>query len=151
MSDKYKIFINTTEEIGETIDTLDGVVINPNEILNMEMRIRFLKIILVIISSLFYVNSNLTPIIDLLKKNKHDFKMITYGIFNPGAGLFISGILFFNDEDGKTIISLIGVLFGILLMFCPYILAAGLYLLKVLNNILNLYLIKMFFIYFGTL
>ena len=127
MSDKYKIFINTTEEIGETIDTLDGVVINPNEILNMEMRIRFLKIILVIISSLFYVNSNLTPIIDLLKKNKHDFKMITYGIFNPGAGLFISGILFFNDEDGKTIISLIGVLFGILLMFCPYILAAGFY------------------------
>lgn len=77
--------------------------------------------------------------------------MITYGIFNPGAGLFISGILFCNDEDGKTIISLIGVLFGILLMFCPYILAAGLYLLKVLNNILNLYLIKMFFIYFGTL
>lgn len=68
MSDKYKIFINTTEEIGETIDTLDGVVINPNEILNMEMRIRFLKIILVIISSLFYVNSNLTPIIFYLKK-----------------------------------------------------------------------------------
>ena len=41
--------------------------------------------------------------------------MLTYGIFNPGAGILISAILFFNDERYyKIIVSLIGVLFSLI-------------------------------------
>lgn len=77
--------------------------------------------------------------------------MLTYGIFNTGAGIFISAILFFNNEYYKIIISLIGVLFGILLMVCPYLLGIGLYLLEILTSILNLFLVKFFFMYFGAI
>lgn len=153
MSDKYKIFINTTKEIGDTLDDYfyDGEI-NPNEILSKDSRISFLKVILITISGLSYINSNLTPFINLINDNKVNFKLLTYGIFNPGAGLFISGILFFNNmKNYKLIVSLIGVFFGILLMLCPYILGIGLYLLKIIKDILNLGLIKFFFIYFGAL
>ena len=153
MSDKYKIFINTTKEIGDTLDDYfyDGEI-NPNEILSKDSRISFLKVILITISGLSYINSNLTPFINLINDNKVNFKLLTYGIFNPGAGLFISGILFFNNmKDYKLIVSSIGVFFGILLMLCPYCLGIGLYLLKIIKDILNLGLIKFFFIYFGAL
>jgi hypothetical protein len=77
--------------------------------------------------------------------------MLTYGIFNPRAGIFVSGILFFNGEYCKIIFSLIGVLFGIILMLCPYLLGLGLYLVKIIKNILNFFLVKIIAIYFGIL
>lgn len=145
MSDKYKAFINETKEIEDNID----IVIKPDEIISKDSRISFLKIIIFVISSLSYVNSNITPFINLIKDKDLDFKMLTYGIFNPGAGIFVSGILFFNGEYCKIIISLIGVLFGIILMFCPYLLGIGLYLVKIIKHILNLFLVKIITIYFG--
>ena len=151
MSEQYKIFINTTNEIKETLDDyLFESEINPDEILSKDSRITFLKVILGTISSMSYINSNLAPFLNLINKSKPDFKTVTYGIFNPGAGLLISGILFFNKEYGYIIISSIGVLFGILLMLSPFILGIGLYLLKILNNILNLFFVKFLFIYFGA-
>ena len=155
MSDKYKIFINTTKEIEETLEDYtnedENEMINPNEILSKDSRISFLKVILIIISSLSYINSNLNPLIDLINDNKANFKMLTLGISNPGAGLFILGILFFNKKEcSNIIISLIGVIFGILLMLSPYCLGIGLYLVKIIKDILNLYWIKFLFIYFGT-
>ena len=158
MSDKYKNFLNITKNVSETIDHYipddinEGISINPNEIIPMNSRVSFLKIIILVISGLSYINSSLSPLINLIKDNQYNFKMLTYGIFNPGAGILISAILFFNDERYyKIIISLIGVLFGILLMFCPYILGAGLYLVKVIYDIINLCFIKILLIYIGVL
>ena len=152
MSDKYKIFINNTQEIQDTLDDyFFESEIDPREILSKNSRITFLKIILVILSGLSYINSNLNPIIDLIYDKGVDFKMITYGIFNPGAGLFISSILYFNEENCRFVISIIGVLFGILLMACPYFLGIGIYLTKVLKSILNLFFIKFICMYFGAL
>ena len=159
MSDKYKNFLNITKNISETIDHYipddinEGISsINPNEIIPMNSRVSFLKIIILVISGLSYINSSLSPLINLIKNNQYNFKMLTYGIFNPGAGILISAILFFNDERYyKIIVSLIGVLFGILLMFCPYLLGAGLYLVKVIYNIINLFYIKIILIYIGAL
>ena len=147
LDDRYKVFINNTKEIEDSIEP----EINPNEILSKNSRISFLKIFMLILSGLSYINSNLTPFIDLIKGDKAGLKIITYGIFNPGAGVFISAILFFNEEYRKIIFSLIGVLFGILLMVCPYILGIGLYLTKIIKNIVNLFLIKFLFTYFGAL
>ena len=36
-------------------------------------------------------------------------------------------------------------------MFCPYLLGLGLYLVKIIKNILNFFLVKIIAIYFGIL
>lgn len=149
MSDKYKEFSEMANEVSEKIPPNDVFKIEPPGILSMDQRVYFLKIFLLLISGISYINSNLSPIIDLIKEKDLDFKMLTYGVFNPGAGMFISGILFFNNEGCKTIISLIGVIIGILLMFCPFILGIGLYLMKIVKNILNFYLVKIIITSFG--
>ena len=78
MSDEYKIFINNTQEIGDTLnDYFNEYEIDPNEILSKNSRVTFLKIILVFLSGLSYINSNLNPIIDLIYDKGVDFKMLT--------------------------------------------------------------------------
>ena len=158
MSDKYKTFLNITKNIFETIDQYipddinEGITIDPNEIESLDSRVSILKMILLVISGFSYINSCLSPLINLIKDKQYNFKMLTYGIFNPGAGILITAILFFNDEKCcKIIVSLIGVLFGILLMFCPYFLGAGLYLTKVIHSIINLFYIKILLLYIGAI
>ena len=161
MSEKYKTFQNMKKNISDTLeqylpdydaDSIDEGIfsINPNDIIETKYRVSFIKGILIFISSLSYINSCLSPLIDLIKDNKIDFKMITFGIFNPGAGIFISSILFFNGEYCKFVISIFGVIIGILLMFCPYILSAGIYLMKIVNKLINICIIKLFLITFGA-
>ena len=164
MSEKYKSFQNMKKNISDTLDQYlpdydaddsygigEGIFsINPNDIIETKFRVSFIKVILIIISSLSYINSCLSPLINLIKDNKIDFKMMTFGIFNPGAGIFISSILFFNREYCKFVISLIGVIIGILLMVCPYILSAGIYLMKIVNKFINVFIIKLFLITFGA-
>lgn len=156
MSDKYKEFLSLSKNVSETLekyipdDINEMFVINPDDILSMKLRISFIKIILMIISGLSYINSCLTPLINLIKDNEADFKMLTYGIFNPGAGAVISAILFFNTQYCKIIISLIGVLIGILLMTCPFVLGIGLYLMKIINNIINFFPFKIILIFIGA-
>ena len=164
MSDKYKNFQNMKKNISESLhqkipdidnnedeNTFGMFTINPGDIIEMKFRVSFVKIILQVISGFSFVNSCLSPLINLIKDNKIDLKMFTYGIFNPGEGVLISAILLFNGEYCKLIISLIGLLIGILLMLSPYILGVGLYLMKIVYNILNLFIIKLFITYFGTI
>lgn len=148
MNDKYK---NFAKNINNIVDNIE-IEINPDEILSKNSRVSLLKLLLFILSGLSYINSNLSPFIDLIKNYQLDFKMITYGIFNPGAGVLISAILFFNGEKFyKIIISFIGVLFGIFLMTCPFILGIGLYLTIILKSVTNLMVIKIIAIYFGII
>ena len=123
--------------------------INPGHIIAMKFRVSFVKIILQAISGLSFVNSCLSPLINLIKDNKIDLKMFTYGIFNPGEGVLISAILLFNGEYCKLVISLIGLLIGIALMISPYILGIGLYLMKIVNKNINIFIIKLFMTFFG--
>jgi len=148
MSEKYKDFQNEKKKIDDIFE--GSFSINPEDIISTKFRISFIKGILIVISSLSYINSCLSPLINLIKDNKIDFKMLTFGVFNPGAGILISSILFFNKNYCNFIISVIGFIIGLLLMLCPYILAIGLYLIKIVYKFINLYIIKLLFIYFGA-
>jgi hypothetical protein len=85
MSDKYKNFLDITKNVSETIahyipdDINEGISINPNEIIPMNSRVSFLKIIILVISGLSYINSSLSPLINLIKDNQYNFKMLIYG------------------------------------------------------------------------
>lgn len=142
MDDKYKIFLNMTEEISENFpEDIDDFIINPKEILELKTRVTIIKVILLIISGFSYLNTSIIP---LFKSDEVNLKILTHGIINPSGGMFISGILFFNNNDLKCfIISSIGVLVGLLLMFCPFILGVGLYLMKIFKTLSNLILFKM--------
>ena len=164
MSDKYKNFQNMKKNISDSlyqnIPDIDYIedenrvgmfTINPGDIKEMKFRVSFVKIILQVISGFSFVNSFLSPLINLIKDNKIELKMFTYGIFNPGEGVLISAILLFNGEYCKLVISLIGLLIGIALMLSPYILGVGLYLMKIVYKIINIFIIKLFITYFGII
>ena len=74
MSDKYKEFSEMANEVSEKIPPNDVFKIEPPGILSMDQRVNFLKIFLLLISGISYINSNLSPIIDLIKEKDLDFK-----------------------------------------------------------------------------
>ena len=92
MSDNYIKFQNMKKDISDSIPDIDydeqensnGMfTINPGDIKEMKFRVPFVKIILQFISGCSFVNSCLSPLINLIKDNQIDLKMFTYGIFNP--------------------------------------------------------------------
>ena len=152
MSDKYKIFLNMTEEISENLPDIydsNDIIIDPREIIAKKSRIILLKIILLTLSGFSYINASLIPLFKLLNDDEITFKMLSHGIINPAGGMFISSVYYFNKDYKMLIISLIGSLLGIILMFCPFFLGVGIYLMKILKTLSNLILFKIIFICIG--
>ena len=131
------------------INDSNDIIIDPKEILAKNSRITLIKIILLILSGFSYVNTSIIPLFNLLKGNEITFKMLSHAIINPVGGMFISSVLYFNKDYKMFIISLIGTILGILLMFCPYILGLGIYLITIIKSVTNLLLFKIIFICIG--
>ena len=152
MSDNYQTFLNMTEEVSENLPDINDsneIIIDPKEILEKNSRIILIKIILLIISGFSYINGSIIPFLNFLKGDEITFRMLSNGIINPVGGIFNSSVLYFNKDYKMFIISLIGTILGILLMFCPYILGLGIYLITIIKSVTNLLLFKIIFICIG--
>jgi hypothetical protein len=78
------------------------------------------------------------------------YDIFKFSIFNPGTGFIITTFKSIeNFEFTKIILSFIGTIFGLLLMFCPYITGFAVYLIKTINSLKILFLIKIHLLSFG--
>ena len=110
-----------------------------------------------------YSNSLFTALINLLSDNpkypnyKFSLKILFYNIFNPGVGVILSCASLFpyckcsEDEiDVRGIIlSILGILIGVLLMICPISIGIGLYLIQLTEKMITLFPLKITLIFFG--
>ena len=116
----------------------------------------FLKKFFAVISMLSYFNSLFEPLIKFFFGNDDDdedklFDKLKFGIFNPGTAIIITSAQSIkNFKIVPTIISIIGIIMGFLLMFCPFITGFAIYLIKTINNFRMMFLvINVHLLYFG--
>ena len=108
--------------------------------------VTFLKKFFAALSFLSYFNSLFQPLIKAFSMNESKvnednlFDIFKFSIFNPGTGLIITS--FKSCELAPMIVSIIGTIIGFLLMLCPYITGFAVYLIKTINSLNILFLIK---------
>ena len=174
-----KIFFNDSEnnnipdseeskfEISSSL--IDSVFVtlklNLRESLTKKKRIKLLKKIFGFISGMSYSNSLFTALINLLSDNpkypnyKFSLKILFYNIFNPGVGVILSCASLFpyckcSEEEIDVrgiVLSILGILIGVLLMICPISIGIGLYLIQLTEKMITLFPLKITLIFFeGT-
>ena len=162
-----KIFFNDSEnnnipdseeskfEISSSL--IDSVFVtlklNLRETLTKKKRIKLLKKIFGFISGMSYSNSLFTALINLLSDNpkypnyKFSLKILFYNIFNPGVGVILSCASLFpyckcSEEEIDVrgiVLSILGILIGVLLMICPISIGIGLYLIQLTEKMITLF------------
>jgi hypothetical protein len=169
-SDNDKLFPDENEEneeneekssiLGFIIDTLK---LNLSETLAKKQRKKVLKAIFGSISGMSYSNSLFTILVNLVNAKpdapnyKLSIKIFLYNLFNPGVGFILSCFSLFPACDCEKqkynlrgiILSISGMIFGVLLMICPFSLGIGIYLVKLTDKMFTIFPIKITFIFIG--
>ena len=144
---------------------INSLNLNISEIISQKERKTFLKILFGIISGMSYANSFFTTLVNFMaddnkKPNKKiSYKIMLYSFLNPGAGIILSSFALFpycrcceNKYNVRGIIlSILGIIFGIIIMFSPVCLCVGTYLIKITDKMMTLFPIKITLILVGAL
>ena len=153
------------EDIEENDESLIGYAIENKkyiipEIIPQIERKKFLKISFGIISGMSYSNSVFTILVNFMaekpeKSNlKLSIKIMLYSFFNPGAGIILSFLSLFpsckkKDKIKPIILSITGIIIGIIFLFSPIFLIIGLFLTKITKKMITLLPLKITLIFFG--
>ena len=147
---------------GLIIDKLD---LNLSKTISQDKRVKFLKIAFGIISGMSYANSIITSLINFMASNakepnlKLSYKIMLYSFLNPGAGIILSSFSLFpycrcwekKYNIRGIILSVLGIILGIILMFSPISLIIASFLIKLTKNMITIYPLKITLILSGLL
>ena len=158
----YEEFEEEVDKLKENLDLDDDedrdIYTKYEEIKNILKNhdVTFLKKFFAVLSFLSYFNSLFQPLIKTFSMNESKvdednlFDIFQFSIFNPGTGLIITSFKSIkNCELTPMIVSIIGTIIGFLLMLCPYITGFAVYLIKTINSLNILFLIKIHLMCFG--
>ena len=166
-SDNDKLFPDVNEEKEEKSSILEFIIdtlkLNLSETLDKKQRKKVLKAIFGSISGMSYSNSLFTILVNLVNAKpdapnyKLSIKIFLYNLFNPGVGFILSCFSLFPACDCEKqkynlrgiILSISGMIFGVLLMICPFSLGIGIYLVKLTDKMFTIFPIKITFIFIG--
>ena len=90
-----------------------------------------------------------------MKKNlKLSIKILLYSFLNPGGGIILSFLSLFPNIKKENnirgiILSILGIIVGIILLVSPFSLIIGLFLSKLCNKMITLLPLKILFIFLG--
>lgn len=139
--------------------------LNISSLIIKKQRIKTLKWIFGLISGFSYGNSLFTVLVNLLEAKKDSpnkklaIKIFLYNIFNPGSGIILSCFALFpacdceNEKYDKTgiALSIAGIIFGLFILFCPVLLGFGTFIVKITDNMLSFFPLKITLIFIGVL
>ena len=142
---------------------MDNLSADLSTLIMKKKRKKVLKYIFGFISGLSYGNSLFTALINLLEYNNSPnkvlaIKIVFYSIFNPGAGIILNCFLLFPSCDCEKkkydyagiFSSIVGIVFGIFILFCPVLLGIGTFLIKITDNMFTIFPLKITLIFIGV-
>jgi hypothetical protein len=108
-------------------------------------------------SAIFAASVNLIEAKPETPNYKLGLKIFFYNFLNPGSGIILSCFSLFPSCDCSNdnydirgiVLSILGIIMGIIIMACPISLCIGEYLVKLTNNMVTIFPIKITFILIG--
>ena len=151
---------NDSSVLGVVIDSLK---LNLNETIPKSERIKWIKRLFIILSGMSYCSSIFVASVNFINAKpdspnyKLGLKIFFLNFFNPGTGIILSCFSLFPSCDCSNdnynikgiVLSILGIIMGIIIMVCPISLCIGTYLVKLTNDIMTIFPVKITFIFIG--
>ena len=155
------LFSNDSNNDSENVSFFEDTELNLAEIISKKSRKKFLKVCFGLISGLSYSNSFFTTLVNFMKDDSYEinkklsYKVVLYSFLSPGGGIILSAFALFpfcaeNNVRG-IIASIISLLIGIIITFCPFSIGLGVYLHKLNSKMITLFPIKITLLFIGIL